>query len=66
MKLKNKTLTQIVKEQCWTSRSCEGQSHNVTCWWWHFELCNSVCEYEVNTLTNDNVITEIQNFNTKW
>jgi len=33
MKLKNKTLTQIVKEHCWISRSCEGQSHNVTCWW---------------------------------
>ena len=29
-------------------------------------LSNIVCEYEVNQLTNDKVITEIQNFNTKW
>ena len=29
------------------------------------DLSNSVCEYEVNPLTNDKVITEIQNFNTK-
>jgi len=29
--LKNKTLTQIVKEQCWISRSSEG--YNATCWW---------------------------------
>jgi len=28
-------------------------------------LSNIVCEYEVNPLTNDKVITEIQNFNTK-
>jgi len=25
-----------------------------------------MCEYEVNPLTNDKVITEIQNFNAKW
>ena len=25
---KNKTLTQIVKEQCWISRPSEGQGHN--------------------------------------
>ena len=29
------------------------------------DLSNSVCEYEVNPLTNDKVITEIQNFNAK-
>ena len=27
---------------------------------------NIVCEYEVNPLTNDKVITEIKIFNTKW
>jgi len=27
---------------------------------------NIVCEYEVNPLTNDKVITEIQYFNSKW
>jgi len=37
---------------------------------WHIsveglDLSNTVCEYEVNQLTNDKVITEIQNFNTK-
>jgi len=26
---------------------------------------NIVCEYEVNSMTNDKVITEIQNFNAK-
>ena len=30
------------------------------------DLSNIVCEYEVNPLTNDKVITEIQTFNTKW
>jgi len=29
-------------------------------------LSNIMCEYEVNPLTNDKVITEIQNFNAKW
>ena len=29
-------------------------------------LSNIVCEYEVNPLTNDNVIKEIQNFNAIW
>jgi len=42
----------------WWSRS--------QCWWKGRDLSNIVCEYEVNPLTNDKVITEIQNFNTKW
>jgi len=29
------------------------------------DLSNIVCEYEVNPLTNDKVITYIQNFNAK-
>ena len=62
----NKTLTQIVIEQCWISRSSEGQCHNATGWWKGLDLSNIVCEYEVNPLTNDKVITEIQNFNAKW
>ena len=63
--MKNKTLTQIVKEQCWISRSSEGQVHNATCWWKGFDPSNIVYEYEVNPLTNDKVITKIQNFNAK-
>jgi len=43
---------QIVKEQCWISRSSDPS--------------NIVCEYDVNPLTNDKVITEIQKFNAKW
>jgi len=46
-----KLITQIVKEQCWISRSSECQGHNV-------------CEYEVNRLTNERVIREKRNFNT--
>ena len=45
-------------------RLSEGQG--ATCWWKGLDLSNSVCEYEVNPLTNDKVITEIQNFNAKW
>jgi len=66
LKLKNKTVTQIVKEQCLISRSSEGQVHNATCWWKGLGLSNIVCEYGVNPLTNDKVITKIQNFNAKW
>ena len=54
----------VVKEQCWISRSSEGQGHNATCWWKGLDLSYIVCEYEVNALTNDKVITEIQN--AKW
>ena len=59
-----KRLTQIVKEQCWISKSSEGQGHDATCWWKGLDLsnmwvCECVCEYEVNLLTNDKVITEI-------
>jgi len=43
-------------------RSSEGQGHDATCWWKGLTLSNSVCEYEVNPLTNDKVITEFQNF----
>jgi len=31
-----------------------------------FDQSNTVCEYEVNPLTNDKVNSEIQNFNAKW
>ena len=64
--MKNKTFTQIVKEQCWISRSSESRGHDVTCWCKGIDLSNIVCEYEVNPLTNDKVIIEIQNFNAKW
>ena len=46
-------LTQIVKEQCWISRSSEGQGHDATRWWKGLDLSNNVCEYEVNRLTNE-------------
>ena len=39
----------------------EGLGHDATCWWKGFDLSNIVCEYEVNPLTNDKVIAEIQN-----
>ena len=61
----NQNLKQTVKEQCWISRSSEGQCHNVTCWWECLDLNNIVCEYEVNPLTNDKVITEIPNLKVK-
>ena len=54
-------MTQIVKEQCWISSSSEGQDHDASCYK-GLDLSNIVCEYEVNPLTNDKVLTEIQNF----
>ena len=54
-----------VKEQCWISRSSEGQGHDAV-GKKGLDLSNIVCEYEVNPLTNDKVNTEIQNFNAKW
>ena len=42
----------------WRSRS--------QCWWKGLDLSNIVCEYAVNLLTTDTIITEIQNFNAKW
>ena len=59
----NKTLTQIVKEQCWISRSSECQGHNAPCWWKGIYLSNIVCEYEVNPLTNEKVIRGKWNLN---
>ena len=65
--MKNKTLTQIVKEQCWISRSSEGQCHSVTCWWKGLDLNNIVCEYEVNgwlmkkLLEENKTLTQIVN-----
>jgi len=55
-------LTQLVKEQCWTSRSSKGGKVTMLwpCWYKGHDLNNIVCEYEVNPLTNDKVITEIQ------
>jgi len=42
------------------------EGHTVTCWWEGLDLSNIVCEYEVDILTNDKVITAIQNVNSKW
>ena len=53
--------SQIVKKQCWISRSSEGQWHDNT-WWKGLDLSNIVCKYEVNP-SYDKVITEIQNVN---
>jgi len=44
----------------------EGEGHNATCWWKGLDLSSIVCEYEVNPLINDKLITEIQNLNAKW
>ena len=49
----NRILMQIVKQQCWISRSSEGHGHDATCWWNDLDLSNNVCEYEVNRLTNE-------------
>ena len=38
-------------------RSSEDQGHDATWWWKGLDLSNGVCEYEVNPLTNDKVIT---------
>ena len=38
------------------SRSAEGQGHNDACLWKGLVLSNTGCEYEVNHLTNENVI----------
>jgi len=43
----------------WRSRS------RCYCCWKYLDLSNIVCEYEVNPLTNDKVITKIENFNAK-
>ena len=39
------------------------ESHHVAYHCKGLDQGNIVCEYEVNPLTNDKVITEIQNFN---
>ena len=54
----------MVKEQCWISRSSEGQCDDYTSCWKGLDQSNIVCEYEVNLSTNEKVITEKQNFNT--
>jgi len=41
------------------------EGHNVAYQCKILDLINIVCDYEVNPLTNDKVITEIQNFNAK-
>ena len=53
----------FVKEQCWISRSSEGQGQNVAWLWKGLDLSNNVFEYEVNRLTNEKVIRGKQNFN---
>ena len=50
---------EIVKEQCWISRSSEGQGHDDI----GRDLSNNVCEYDVNRLTNEKVIRVKLNFN---
>ena len=42
------------------------EGHNVAYQCKGLDQSNIVCEYEVNPLTNDKDITEIQNFNAKW
>jgi len=65
LSLENKPFTQIVKEQCWISRSSEGQGYSATHWWKGLDLSNNVCEYDVNLLTNENeeneTLTQIVN-----
>ena len=41
------------------------EGHNVACQCKGLDLSNIMCEYEVNPLTNDKVITEIKLFNKK-
>ena len=45
------------------SRSSEGQCHDDACLWKGQDLSNSMCEYEVNSLTNEKDIRGKQNFN---
>ena len=42
------------------------EGHNVAYQCKSLDQSNIVCEYEVNPLTSDKVIKEIQNFNAKW
>ena len=41
------------------------KGHNVAYQCKGLDISNIVCEYEVNLLSNDKVITEIKNFNAK-
>ena len=49
-----------------TMQTLPFEGHNVAYQCKGLDQSNIVCEYEVNPLTNDKVITEIQNFNAKW
>ena len=49
-----------------TMQTLPFEGHNVACLCKGLDQSNIVCEYEVNPLTNDNDITEIQNINAKW
>ena len=40
------------------SRSSEGQRPNVACLWKGLDLSNTVCECEVNQLTNEKLLEE--------
>ena len=42
------------------------KGHNVTYQCKGLDQSNIVCDYEVIPLTNDKVITKIQNINAKW
>ena len=49
-----------------TMQTLPFEGHNVAYQCKGLDQSNIVCEYEVNLSTNEMVITEIQNFNTKW
>ena len=49
-----------------TMQTLPFEGHNVAYQCKGLDQSNIVCEYEENPLTNDKVITEIQNFNAKW
>ena len=47
-----------------TMQTLPFESHNVAYQYKGLNQSNIVCEYEVNLLTNEKVMTEKQNFNT--
>ena len=50
---------------CWKC-TCQDQKNVSVPKDFSLDLSNIVWKYEVNPLTNDKLITEIQNFNVKW
>ena len=49
-----------------TMQTLPFEGHNVAYTCKGLDQSYIVCEYEVNPLTNDKAITEIQNLNAKW